>query len=64
MLDLYCILGEHVYQISDLHQVHWFQKIEFGEVVVVRDLVKICPKFGKTSKNVNFSEAMMPLVWF
>ena len=35
MLDLYCILGEHVYQISDLHQVHWFQKIEFGEVVVL-----------------------------
>ena len=53
-----------MYQISDLHQVHWFQKIEFGKVVVIRDIVKMGPKYGKIAKNVYFSQAMMPLAWF
>ena len=42
----------------------WFQKIEFGKVVVIRDIVKMGPKYGKIAKNVYFSQAMMPLAWF
>ena len=53
-----------MYQISAFYEVPRSQKIDFGEVVVIRDLVKMGPKYGKMAKNEYFSQAMMPLAWF
>ena len=58
------IPGEYVYQISALCQVYQYQKIDFGEVVVIGYLVKIGPKYEKVTKIVHFSQAMMPMAWF
>ena len=55
---------EHLYQISAFHEVSFLLAIKFSEVVVIRDLVKMGPKYGKMAKNVYFSQAMMPLAWF
>ena len=53
-----------MYQILAFYEAPRSQKIGFGEVVVIRGLVKMGPKYGKMAKNVYFSQVMMPLVWF
>ena len=53
-----------MYQISAFYEVHFYKKIDVGEVAVIPDLVKMGPKYGKMAKNVYFSQAMMPLAWF
>ena len=53
-----------MYQISAFYEVPRSQKIEFGEVVVIRDLEKMGLKSGKMAKNVYSYLAMMSLAWF
>ena len=53
-----------MYQISAFYEAPRSQKIGFGEVVVIRDLVKMDPKYVEMAKNVYFSQAMMPLACF
>ena len=53
-----------MYQISAFYEVPRSQKIDFGEVVVIRDLVKMGLKYEKMTENVYFSQAIMPLAWF
>ena len=53
-----------MYQISAFYEAPRSQKKGFGEVVVIRSLVKTGPQYGKMAKNVNFSQVIMPLVWF
>ena len=48
-----------MYQISAFYEVPRSQKIGFGEVVVIRGLVKMGPKYGKMAKNVYFSQVMI-----
>ena len=53
-----------MYQISAFYEVPRSQKIDFGEVVVIRDLVKMGSKYRKIIKIVYFSQALMPLACF
>ena len=43
-----------MYQISSFYEVPRSQKIEFGEVVVIRDLVKMGLKYEKNDRKCIF----------